>query len=312
MPTSTPVNLPGTGGLVFCIDGGGTRSRARLVDAAGAVLAAALSGPCNPTTDRGRAVASLLELWQACCRAAARDESSFGDVTLAIGAAGLFVPAARDGFLEEAPRFGNAVTLTDGYAALIGAGQGQPSAFIIAGTGVAGHRLYSDGRSIQRDAWGWVAGDRGSGAWIGRAGLRHCMATLDGIVPADELSRAVMAVIGGPVALASGWLHELTPDRVGALAPVVLDHAARGDPTAGRIRHRAVTHLAALARVLDAEDVPLYAAGGVADVLRPALAEALGRAVAQPEADALHGCWLVATGRAPPEKADVFGAEQTP
>lgn len=296
---------------MFCIDGGGTRSRARLVDQTGKVMAAAVSGPCNPSTNRVRALASLAELWSHCCAEASRGTADIGDVTLSIGAAGLYVPSARDAFLAECPSFAAVEAMTDGYAALIGAGGGQPSAFIIAGTGVAGHRLYADGRSIQRDAWGWVAGDRGSGAWIGRAGLRHAVAALDGVVPRDRLSAAILAAIGGPAALAGGWLRELTPDRLGALTPVVLGEAERGDAAAVAIRDRAVSHLAALAAVLDSAAVPLYAAGGVADVLRPFLADAIGRPVPAPENDALTGCWLVATGRAPVERADFFGLEES-
>ena len=301
-----PVGNP----FVFCVDGGGTRSRARLFDQSGSVLASATSGPCNPSTDKARALQSLNELWRSCCDTHARDPGEVTGVVLAIGAAGLYVPSACAAFLAECPPFSAPLAMTDGYAALIGAGLGEASALMIVGTGVAGHRLYSDGRSIQRDAWGWVAGDRGSGAWLGRAGLRHAVAALDGVVPRDDLARAIIAAIGGARALADGWLRGLTPDRLGALAPVVLDAAARGEDAARVIRDRAVSHLARLAGVLDATAVPLYAAGGVADVLRPFLEDAIQRPVLRPEADALTGCWLVATGRAPPERADFFGLDE--
>jgi glucosamine kinase len=292
---------PQPGRLFFCVDGGGTRSRAKLLDRDGIVLASALSGPCNPSTDPARALASLNDLWEQC--RAGDPATGLADVTLAIGAAGLYVPQTRAAFLAACPAFGRAVAMTDGYAALIGAGAGQPSALIIAGTGIAGHRLYGDGRSIQRDAWGWVAGDRGSGAWMGRKALRHCFAARDGVEPPSGLSRAVEA----------GWLRGLTPDRLGALAPVLLREAEAGEPVAVAIRSRAVEHLAALAVVLDATEVALYGSGGIADVLRTSLAERLGRPVLEPEADAPTGCFLVASGRAPHEQADFFGtAEQAP
>jgi glucosamine kinase len=293
-------------GLFFCVDGGGTRSRAKLLDPEGGLLAAGLSGPCNPSTDQARALASLNELWDQ-CRAAA---GGLAGVTLAIGAAGLYVPQTRAAFLAACPAFGGAVAMTDGYAALIGAGGGNPSALIIWGTGVAGHRLYADGRSIQRDAWGWVAGDRGSGAWLGRKALRHCFAVRDGVVAPTSLSHAVWEAIGGGKAIEAGWLRGLTPDRLGALAPLVLREAEAGEPRAVAIRARAVEHLAALAVVLDAAAVPLYAAGGIAEVLRAPLAARLGRPVLDPEADAMTGCFLVASGRAPAEQADFFGTAE--
>ena len=296
------------GELFFCIDGGGTRSRARLVGRDGRALTSAESGPCNPSTNRTRALASLADLWQRCCSAVGRDPAGFAGTTLAIGAAGLYVPATRDAFLAECPAFEKTSAMSDGYAALIGAGGGAPSALAIIGTGIAGHRLYADGSSIQRDAWGWVAGDRGSAAWFGRAALRHGMAALDGIVPHDGLSRAVLKAIGGTQAIAAGWLRDLGPDRLGALAPIVFDHARAGDPAAVVIRDRAVEHLAALIRVLDADEVPLYAAGGLVEPLREHLKRRIGRDIRTPEADALAGCWLVASGRAPEERASLFAA----
>ena len=297
------------GPLFLCVDGGGTRSRARLIGPGGAALAIATGGPCNPSTDLARALASLDEVWASCAGAVGLEHHRYSDVGLAIGAAGLYLASARDAFLAACPRFGSAVAMSDGYAALVGATGGAPGALIIAGTGVAGHRLYADGRSIQRDAWGWVAGDRGSGAWLGRHALRHCMAALDGIQTADRLARSVLTEIGGTSALVSGWLQHLGPDRLGALAPIVLDLAQHGDPAALRLQSRALDHLAGLASTLDAGGVPLYAAGGIAERLRDLLTLRLGRDAKAPQADAVTGCYLVASGRAPGEAASLFGTD---
>ncbi|HEV7909691.1 MAG TPA: hypothetical protein VGP28_01060, partial [Methylocella sp.] len=57
----------GNGELYFCVDGGGTRSRGSLLDAQGTALAAAAAGPCNPSTDLARAVASIVDLWSQGC-----------------------------------------------------------------------------------------------------------------------------------------------------------------------------------------------------------------------------------------------------
>ena len=288
-------------GLVLCVDGGGTNSRARLLDGGGGVLASAKDGPCNIATDVERAVASLSGLWRQCAAALGRDQSATGDVTLAIGAAGLYVASARRRFLAACPPFARVETMSDGYAALIGSGGGKPCGIVIVGTGVAGHRLYDDGTSVQRDGWGWIAGDRGSGAWLGRRGLRHALEMLDGIVPGDALAERILAAFGGRAGIADGIIG-LGPDRLGTLAPIVLACAGDGVASAMRIHERAVDHLAALARVLDlAPAEPLYMGGGLAAHFAPALAARLGRSVATPEADAMAGCFLVAAGRAPRE-----------
>lgn len=299
------------GDLYFCIDGGGTRSRARLLDGGGQTLAEAAAGPCNPGTNLAWAIESAASLWRQCCAAAGRGEEQREDVVLAMGAAGSYLEGGRD-FLAAFPRFGRNSLISDGYAALIGAGGGAPCSLVIIGTGVAGHRLFPNGVSIQRDAWGWLAGDRGSGSYIGQKALRHFFAALDGVVPQDGLSRAVCDAIGGVEALRRGWMRDLGALRFGSLAPVVLEQAEAGDPMAQRIRDRAVDHLVALIGVVADADTPLYAAGGLVAPLKAHILREIGFPILEPRSDAITGCWLVATGRAPVERALLFGETVEP
>lgn len=278
----------------FCIDAGATNSRARLMEDDGTLLAEAKAGPCNPSNDTARAAASLHELWNACAGG-----RSATDVTLAIGGAGLYVAPVRAAFLAAIPAFGRHVIMSDGYAALIGAGGGVPSALVIAGTGAVAHRLFADGTSIQRDGWGWIGGDRGSGAWIGRRAMRHALAVLDGIGPPDALSEAIIDELGARDRKAGTWIAGLGPDRLAALVPLVLSHPCA---TSAAILQRAAEHIAALAGTLYPEPgVPVFLAGGLADTLRADVTAILGYPAQKPQADAITGCFLVATGKAPPE-----------
>jgi glucosamine kinase len=297
--------------LFFCVDGGGTRSRARLLDRNGKVLAETNGGPCNPSTNFEVAMASVIGLWRDCASAIDRPEDQLEGVVFAIGSAGIYMDGGKD-FLAACPPFSRVCLMSDGYAALIGAGSGAPSSLLIIGTGIAGHRLYANGWSIQRDAWGWLAGDRGSGSWIGQKALRHCMAALDGVVPRDALSGAVLREIGGPEAIRAGWMRDLGPHRFAALAPLVLDRASSGDPMSTRIRDRAVEHLVALIGVIAAPEAPLYAAGGLVAPLHPFLSQKTPYPILEPNGDALTGCWLVAMGRAPVERALLFGETVEP
>jgi glucosamine kinase len=287
---------------IFCLDGGGSRSRARLIDPDGRVLAEAESGPCNPSTGLDRAIASTMALWNHCTAAAGIAPADQDDVVFAIGAAGIYVPSAREKYLAALPPFKRVVTMSDGYAALIGAGGGQPCGLMIIGTGIAGHRLWPNGLSVQRDAWGWIGGDRGSGAWLGIRALRHMLAVIDGICPKDELSHRVLGHFGGRAKLSEA-MTGMTPDRLAALAPIVLAAAEEGVPRAVQLRAAAIDHLAALARVLDiGPQDALYAFGGLAAIFAPGIGAKLGHPVEIPQADAMHGCYLVAMGRAPTEK----------
>lgn len=297
--------------LYFCVDGGGTRSRGRLFDREGRVLADAEDGACNPATDFQLALASVSGLWRQCCAAIARPNDDFAGVAFSAGSAGTYLEVGAQ-FLAALPAFSRTCLMSDGYAALIGAGFGAPSSLIIIGTGVAGHRLFANGLSIQRDAWGWLAGDRGSGSWIGQKAVRHCFAALDGVVARDGLSEAVLKEIGGAQAIRAGAMRDLGPRRFASFAPLVLEQADAGDAMAMRIRDRAVEHLAATIGVIASPEAPLYAAGGLVAPLRPWLSSRLASPILDPQGDALIGCFLVATGRAPAERALLFGETVEP
>lgn len=289
--------------LCFCVDAGATRSRGRLYGGAGETLGYAEGGPANASYDGEGAIRSVLALWRDLCATLGRDPDDLASVTMAVGGAGLYVQRARETFVAGLPGFAAVVTMSDGYAAMIGAGRGQPCGLVTIGTGVAGHRLFADGTSIQRDAWGWVVGDRGGGAWLGTQAVRHMAEVRDELAAPSRLSRAVLEQVGGGPGLLAGALSNLDGRRLAAFAPVVLETARAGCPVAEDILARAVRHLADLARVLRCDDVPLFLNGGLAARLEPQLVAAMGRPVQAAWGDALAGCWLVARGEAPPERA---------
>src|SRR4029077_9622738 len=84
--------------LYFCVDAGGTRSRARIIDREGRFLAEAASGPCHPATHFDKAVESITDLWGQCAAAIGRRGDQSSGVVFAIGAAGTYLHG-RDRFL---------------------------------------------------------------------------------------------------------------------------------------------------------------------------------------------------------------------
>ncbi|WP_413738263.1 BadF/BadG/BcrA/BcrD ATPase family protein [Sodalis sp. RH21] len=288
---------------IFCIDGGGTKTRGRVYGRDGAVLAEAVAGPCNVSSDPALAAANVAAVWRACAAQIGQDAAAPEQVKAVIAAAGTLPAATRDVFLRQIPPFGALSLEMDGHAALIGAGGGQPCALIIAGTGAVAHRLYPGGRSIRRDGWGWIGGDRGSGVWLGRKALRHAVAVYDGITPPTILARRILRQLAAQGGIAETFAG-IRPYQIAAYAPLVIDCALEGDAFAQGLLSTAADHFERLAGLLDLTDgVPLYIAGGLAGVLGPHLAQRLGRPVAIPAADALYGCYLIAIGAATSEDA---------
>lgn len=287
-------------GPAVCVEGGGTHSRAALYTGADETDGfIATSGSCNPTTDMAAAQASVDELWAQC-------EAKYGctkeQTRLVLGCAGLVPEDVRAEFLEHFSGFKEVAPLSDGYVALIGAGRGKPCGMIVAGTGCAGHRMCPDGTSFQRDGWGWVAGDRGSGAWIGLQALQHALVVRDGLRPDDALATKILPDLGADNPAIAGWFHDFQPRDIAQFARHVFACAEEGEQRAEDILQQAAAHLRDLfASLKCAPDEPLYMAGSIAEALADRIAAGMPTRPEFVKGRALTGCALVAFGQAPLE-----------
>jgi glucosamine kinase len=147
-----------------------------------------------------------------------------------------------------------------------------------------------DGRVRSVGGWGFLVGDQGSGARIGRDLLEETLLAYDGIGEASELTRALLAVFRDEPRDVVEFTTTARPGDFGGFAPMVFDHAARGDPVAERILDRAVRFIEESLRVLDLRPGdPLCLLGGLAALFEPRLPEHVRALVRQPIQDALGG-----------------------
>lgn len=190
---------------------------------------------------------------------------------------------------------------SDAVIAHAGALDGKPGVVLIAGTGVVGLAIGSDGALRTADGWGPWLGDDGGGAWIGAAGLRAALRAHDGRGPSTSLLGAARARFGAPEtwpALFDG------PAAVASFAPDVL--AARDDSAASAIVGAAAAALAATARA--AGDGPVAMVGGLAGIealreqldLVPAAGDALDGAL---QLGAIHEPHVIRLQAAPEDPA---------
>lgn len=286
-------------GMIFCVDGGGTNTRAKIYSAGGAVLAKANAGPCNVSTDPVGSASNVTAVWRACAEVVGLDVERPAQVRGVIGSAGTLPLITREAFLSSIPQFADLDLVMDGHAAMIGAGEGKPCILLVAGTGAVGHGLYSDGRSIRRDGWGWIGGDRGGGVWLGRKAIRHAVDVSDGLHAPTALGQALLKAFEPKGGIASA-LVGIKPNEIASYAREVFNYAAEGDAYARMLVERSVLHFANLALQLDIEPgLPIFMAGGLAVEIAPRLAEQLRREILTPHQDALYGCYLIAAGAGP-------------
>jgi glucosamine kinase len=295
-------------GCILAVDGGGTKTEAALLDAAGAVLARTRTGPCNLYQDAAAGLAAVEAAWQACAASAGLDPAKDrARVTLSAGLAGVTAADAPARFHARFAGFARRFLSSDGYLALLGAFDGAPGALLSIGTGVVGYRLQRDGRIRSASGWGFPVGDRGGGAWLGFALAADWLEALDGYGPiaaAHPLARELARRAGTERSAILAWLRAARPAEFAALARPIVDQAAAGDAYARALMDRAADHLARVARALEPmPSEPLVLAGGLAPAFAPLLAARLGGALLAAERmpSPLHGGFLVGIGRAAPE-----------
>jgi N-acetylglucosamine kinase-like BadF-type ATPase len=233
--------------ILIGADVGGTKTAAGVSD--GERIMARADGP-GAAVRPGRALASAAVIAEVVRQALAGAGHLTGDV-LYVGAAGAGREPERDE-LRKALRAENLATkvvvATDIEIALTAAFDEEPGIVVSAGTGSVAVGRDRAGKRHRIGGYGWQMGDEGSGYAVGRAALGAVSRAADGRSPRTALSERTLSVTRSEDfdALVR-WAAGASPAEVAALAPHVLDVAARGDPLAQGIADYAARELSQLA-----------------------------------------------------------------
>lgn len=292
--------------FVFAVDGGASKTEVELRSMDGSVLARHRGGPCNLYQDPDAGLAVIRAGWEAC---RGQTGAVVAETCLSAGLAGLGGPRTQPRFYATFQDFGRLCLSSDGYVALVGAYGRAPGAMLSIGTGTVGSRFDAAGVFTQLGGWGFLAGDRGGGAWLGleavKAWLEHREGTGIGH-GSKRLWDAVEARLGTERAAILGWLRDASPAMFASLVPEVLLAASEGCDVAVALLREAGAYLARLARALCLDGtLELALSGGLAHPLIPwlqaALAQSGGGVRLNPDLSGapLVGAWRIARGERP-------------
>lgn len=262
---------------VVGVDGGGTRTRAVILDETGAELGRAATGPA--LVDRPDLPVDIEGAASTVCSAALAADVELPCAALCAGFAGVGRERERravETALAEHDLAATVRVVTDAEAAFFDAFRAGPGLLLIAGTGSVALGRAEDGREARVGGWGLLLGDEGSGYEIGLRALRAIARAADGRGEATELLPRFIADLQlvGPEDLIA-WAATADKTAIAALAPTVCEQAAGGDAVAGAIVGEAASSLAghvdALLARLGPWSVPprLALAGGLLSVDRP-------------------------------------------
>ncbi len=287
-------------GLALGVDAGATRCRARLRGPDGTALAEAEGPAANPYVNFERAVeVARAVVGEALARAGRADAAR---VRLGLGVAGISSEAEAARFAAGFSGFASVRVVNDAVAACIGAHGGDEGGLIIVGTGAAG---------IARSGWretivggrGFHLGDDGSAARLGLEAARAAMRALDGLGPRSPLTDEIAARFADPLAMVH-WAAEARPGDYGALAPLVVAAAGRGDEVGRALVQAAAQAVAALlARVEALGAARVAMVGGMGEALRPFLPPEVAARLRIPLFDPTDGAIALVGGRLPEASA---------
>ena len=238
------------------VDGGGTTTRAVVIDENHHVLGRAQSGSSNrynggmeaATSNISQSINSALSA----AGIGADEVASWG-----FGLAGATGEHQKDEWRAALqPLYGVPITVDeDVMAALAGAWTGDVGsaggAILIAGTGANCFGLHSSGTQRRADGWGPLLGDRGSGYWLGESAIRAAIAAFDGAAPATDLQSSLLKyfeVDDLHQLVSVVYASDFRRDRVAGFVPQVLAAARAGDAVSQQLLRASGEHLAATAQ----------------------------------------------------------------
>ncbi|HJQ33503.1 MAG TPA: BadF/BadG/BcrA/BcrD ATPase family protein [Pyrinomonadaceae bacterium] len=230
------------------VDGGGSKTRAVVADAAGAVLGAGLAGPSNPLRVgvSAAAVAVREATDRACAEAGVRRMEL---VAAEVGLAGVRRADIRERMRSALTGLGieTVEVVTDSDIALYGATDGKPGLVIIAGTGSICCGVNARGRRACAGGWGPVVGDEGSGSWIARRALQAVAWMTDGRGRKTSLAEAACEyfnVANAEDLSTAVYAPNVTNARIAGFGRRVIEVARRRDVVAREIVEGAGRELA--------------------------------------------------------------------
>lgn len=257
--------------FVLSADAGGSKTIARGVWSADGAELELTDGPCVPCVDMAGALACIDRLKE-------KFETHHGsplrpvDGVIALASAGVDTAEVRHCFetaLRE--RFATVRLVTDGEAALLGCVGDGDGAVISIGTGVAARSRLAEFGERSLGGWGWPAGDRGGGAWLGRRAVEGFLDELDGgRLGSDLLCEVVAGVVGSDRDKVFNWLATADRAAYAALAKMVVEANRAGSWIATDLLKEAGARINVLVTILNAAGHKvIHLTGGLADALAP-------------------------------------------
>ncbi|MGB3316742.1 MAG: BadF/BadG/BcrA/BcrD ATPase family protein [Albidovulum sp.] len=271
------------------VDGGGTSCRVVLWVPGMEGLHEAVLGPANASTNFDAAVTTISDAIGTVAAKAGLSIRDLEDASAHFGLAGVMNAGIS---ANVAAHFTfRRLTVTDDRPTTIAGALGERDGTVAAiGTGsFVGRQVAGQVRGI--GGWGFYIGDQASGAWLLRRCFEEVMLSVDGLTPATDLTRSILAAHGDDPGQIVQFSLTARPADYATLAREVVGAADRGDPLGLKLMEEGAAYIrAAMAALGWREGEDLCLVGG----LGPAYGKWLDLPTLTPKGTALDGALALA------------------
>jgi len=280
--------------LFMGVDGGGTKCRIRIRSQNSDLVSEAEGGLANLYQDLDAAIETILATIRDALQKAGLAEMAQRQIHVGLGLAGAVTEDTTASVKRALQSFATVSVDVDAYAACLGAHDGGDGGIVIAGTGSAGLALVR-GQRHWIGGFGFLLGDQGSGAIIGRSALRRAALSLDNLIPASPLLDELLGQFNRDRDAFADWARHALPRDYAQFAPRIFAAAAQGDRHGHALVEEAAQAVARLANELLARGAPRIAlVGGLARPFAPYLPHQLKPHLVEAKRDALDGAIMMA------------------
>lgn len=267
------------------VDGGGTKCKATVFDADLKPVADGVAGPANVSREIHVAQQSIVESIELALRRAGVEPADLvPNLPVYAGLAGANIASARGALSTWHHPFKSFAFTSDLYSAVIGAHAGKDGSVLIVGTGSCAASLCAN-KIQQFGGYGFLLGDKGSGAWLGKTLVSFALNSIDGVMPESDLTCQLFDNYECKSAeMLVDVFNQRSPALFAQLAPMVIEAAQHNDPIGLAIVSEACDYLNIIAdRALQRSGGSLALVGGVANAIKPWLSPTIQAVCSTPK-----------------------------
>lgn len=209
---------------LLAVDGGGTKTLAKLIHIDSAQEYTAQAGAASVYNDFDGAMGSLQKvITNLCQQSGATPEQIIAVMGLAGGSSAQLAERVSAVFkLVFKLEFAKLNIVSDAHTSLYGANLGEPCVVVALGTGAVGARLNADGSTKLVAGWGFTVDDFGGGARLGLHAVQQLLEDIDlHDAPNSKLTKQLSEQVGDNRSAIACWLREAKAGDYARFSPLV-------------------------------------------------------------------------------------------